>query len=198
MTEDRMNAMNSDRERPTTCADCGLPISGGVAECQTLFDELLAMHFTSPAYFGVHRLFVDAYCVQHPDRGCISFKSLAAHLAHLCWSLERGGGRAVPSEPIRRWVERHPHLPKPPLPEQRGTVTIAEVARATTPADHHAAVVRWAQATWDAYADLQPTARHWVDSAFANETHDDAEASSRGRAGTLAQPSVPRRRTRRR
>lgn len=39
-----------------------MPVTGGVPECQTLFDEVLAQHFTSPAHFGVHRLFVDAYC----------------------------------------------------------------------------------------------------------------------------------------
>lgn len=148
------------------CDGCGLSIAGGTTGCQSIMDEQLALHFGNAAYFGVHRLLVDAYSLQHPDRYCVSFKSLAAHLAHLCWTVERGGSRAVPSEAIRRWVERHPHLEKPPLPESRGTVTIADVARASTPAEHHRAVERWAAATWEAYAPLQSTARHWVDLAL--------------------------------
>ena len=148
------------------CAGCGLVVSGGTGGCQSLMDECLALHFTQPAYFGVHRLFVDVYCLQHPDRYCVSFKSLAAHLGHLCWTLERGGSRAVPSEAIRKWVELHPHLQKPPIPVFRGEVTIDLVHRAAMPADHHVAVQTWARSTWDAYADLHDLARTWVSSAL--------------------------------
>ena len=154
-----------------TCGGCGLTVPGGTAGCQSLMDECLALHFTQPAYFGVHRLFVDVYCVQHPERYCISFKSLAAHLGHLCWTLEHGGTRATPSEAIRKWVERHPHLEKPPLPAFRGAVTIDLIHRAETPADHHEAVQRWAHSTWEAYAELHAIARRWVCSAFDEFRH---------------------------
>jgi hypothetical protein len=129
-------------------------------------DEILALHFGNAAYFGVHRLFVDAYAAQHPQRYCISFKSLAAHLAHLCWSLEQGGSRALPSEAIRRWVERHPHLEKPALPGFRGELTIADVAGAPGPAEHHQAVERWSRSVWVAHGGLHPTVRAWVNSAL--------------------------------
>jgi hypothetical protein len=148
------------------CGGCGLTVQRGAVGCQLLMDECLALHFTQPAYFGVHRLFVDAYCLQHPDRYCVSFKSLAAHLGHLCWTLEHGGSRAMPSEAIRKWLERHPHLEKPLMPAFRGAVTIDLVHRAATPADHHEAVQVWARSTWDAYADLHPTARSWVAAAL--------------------------------
>ena len=148
------------------CAGCGLTIAGGTAACQALMDELSARHFSDATYFGAHRLFVDAYCLQHPDRYCVSFKSLAAHLAHLCWSLERGGSRAVPSERIRKWVERHPHLEKPRLPAFRGEVTVIAVAQATTPAEHQREVDRWAKSTWDAHASVHAAARAWVDEAL--------------------------------
>jgi hypothetical protein len=148
------------------CDGCGLVVAGGTAGCQSVMDECLALHFTQPAYFGVHRLFVDVYSVQHPERYCVSFNSLAAHLGHLCWTVEHGGTRAVPSEAIRKWVERHPHLEKPPLPAFRGTVTIDLVRRAGTPADHHRAVETWARSAWDAYADLHGLAREWVTAAL--------------------------------
>jgi Family of unknown function (DUF5946) len=80
--------MNPNQESADQCAGCGLAVPGGRAGCQSIMDELLALHFSDATYFGVHRLFVDTYCLPHPGQYCVSFKSLAAHLAHLCWSLE--------------------------------------------------------------------------------------------------------------
>jgi len=159
--------MIGNHESSDRCDDCGIVIAGGNAGCRSLFEELIALHFSSAVYFGVHRLFVDTYCLQHPDQGSVSFKSMAAHLGHLCWTLERGGSRAVPSEPIRRWLERHPDLERPAPPRSRGTLTVGHVSSTQTPAEHHRAVEEWARTTWEAYATLQPTARQWVDQAFA-------------------------------
>ena len=145
-------------------------IQGGTEVCQALMDEQTALHFTDVTYFAIHRLFIDAYCLQHPDRYCVSFPSLAAHLAHLCWSLEHGGSRAVPSEPIRLWVERHPDLEKPALPSRRGAVTVGDVAAAASAAAHRLAVDMWAKSVWDAYGALQPMAREWVRSALAGRS----------------------------
>jgi hypothetical protein len=164
-----MAMMNANHHAALRCESCGLPESGGRQACAVLFDEVLAQHFENPAYFGVHRLFVDTYCMQHPERGCVSFKSFAAHATHLCWSVERGGSRALPSEQIRRWVERHPRLVKPSLPHQRGTTTIADVA-GLAPSAHHEAVWRWAQDVWSAYATLHPIIREWVDMALVDGT----------------------------
>ena len=161
------------------CSGCGLQVPGGATGCQSIMDTLLALQFSHPAYFAVHRLFVDTYSMQHPERYCVSFKSLAAHLAHLCWSLECGGSRALPSEGIRRWVERQADSVKPALPELRGTVTIDSVARTTTPAEHHQAVEIWARATWEAYASLHSTARHWVDLALGGEKRRSTPARLR-------------------
>src|SRR5688572_5210983 len=147
------------------CSGCGIVITGGAMGCKALFDEQLALHVTDVTYFAIHRLFVDAYSLQH-DPYIASFKSFAAHLAHLCWSLEYGGSRAVPSEPIRAWVERNPTLEKPPLPARRGVVTIADVAAAANAAAHRMAVDQWAKSVWDAYAALQPLAREWVGAAL--------------------------------
>ncbi|HEV8337566.1 MAG TPA: DUF5946 family protein [Candidatus Polarisedimenticolia bacterium] len=158
--------MDSPERSDRRCEGCGLVAAGGTEGCQATMDEILALHFGNATYFGVHRLFVDAYAAQHPERYCVSFKSLAAHLAHLCWSLEQGGSQAVPSEAIRRWVERHPHLEKPPLPEFRGALTIADVTAAPGPAEHHRAVERWARSVWEAHAGLHATVRGWVRSAL--------------------------------
>jgi Family of unknown function (DUF5946) len=152
------------------CAGCGLEIEGGADGCRAILNEMLALHFGNAAYFGAHRLFVDTYAVQHPDSYCVSFKSMAAHLAHLCWSLEHGGSRAVPSEAIRRWVERHPGLEKPPLGRVPYRVTVADVAGTSVAAEHHRAVLRWARATWEAHAELHATVRLWVKWALEEES----------------------------
>jgi len=168
--------MTIDPRPRDRCEGCGLTVAGGVAGCQAIMDRLLALHFGDVAYFGSHRLFVDAYSLQHPDRYCVSFKSLAAHAMHLCWSLEHGGSRAIPSAAIRRWLERHPGLHKPELPAFRGPLTIAEVAATGAPAEHHHAVERWARATWEAHRSLHPEVRRWVELALVR-----ARAGSAGR-----------------
>ena len=149
----------------SACSGCGIVIAGGTEGCKALFNEQTGLHFTDVTYLAIHRLFVDAYCLQH-DPYIASFKSLAAHLAHLCWSLEHGGSRAVPSEPIRAWVERNPTLERPPLPARRGVVTIADVALAANATAHRMGVDLWANSVWDAYAALQPLAREWVSTAL--------------------------------
>lgn len=181
--------MNGNLNDSGTCSDCGLPRIDDGLVCQVVFDQILAQHFENAVYFGAHRLFVDTYCMQHPDQGCISFKSFAAHAAHLCWSVERGGSQAVPSEAIRRWVERNPHLEKPMLPRHRGTMTIAEVA-GLEPAMHREAVWRWAQDVWAAYRGLHVTIRNWVDLALAAGRHEAEPSLHR----TGAQPAGRRER----
>ena len=171
--------MEANRESAEICSGCGLVVAGGTAGCQMMMDEMLARHFSNATYFGVHRLFVDTYCLQHPDRYCASFKSLAAHLSHLCWSLEHGGSRAIPSEALRLWVEKHPGLPKPDLPVFRGTLTIAHVARAPDAAAHSLAVNEWARATWEAYSALHSTARRWVEMALGGENRPEDRSAER-------------------
>ena len=152
----------------SACSGCGIVIAGGTQGCRALFDEQTGLHLTDVTYFAIHRLFVDAYSLQH-DPYIASSKSFAAHLAHLCWSLEHGGSRAVPSEPIRAWVERNPTGTKPPLPPKRGVVTIADVAAAANATAHRMAVDLWARSVWDAYAPLQPLARQWVSAALGEK-----------------------------
>ena len=161
------------------CASCGLPVEEGLPQCRRIFDEILAQHFSNRAYATIHRLFVDAYCLQHPERGCISFKSFSTHATHMCWSLERGGSHALPNEHIRSWVERHADLEKPPLPGSRGTVTIADVVRAEAPHEREQAVERWARDVWRAYEELHSTIRYWLDLAKG----DDIEETPSTRAG---------------
>jgi hypothetical protein len=111
-------------------------------------------------------MMVDAYALQHPERYCVSAKSLAAHLTGLCWAVEHAGNRAIESKPLRRWLNGTPRIEKPVLPAVRGSLTIEDVREPVDPASHAAAVERWARATWDAYSDLHALARRWIREAF--------------------------------
>jgi hypothetical protein len=136
------------------CGGCGLRIDGGTAGCQSLYDEFRVREMSelAPSYAST-RLTVDVYCIQHPDRYCVSAKSLVAHVTGVGWAVERGGG------------ERGLRALQPPVPQRRGELTIADLAGATAQDAYLAAQDLWARSTWDAYGDLHEIARAWIDAA---------------------------------
>lgn len=140
-----------------TCEGCGLIIDGGFAGCLVLYQRTLVLSGALPTHVGLGRLAFDTYSVQHPNRYCISAKSLAAHLGGLCWGLEHGGDPRG-YEYLRRSLDGPGRFPKPALPSHRGTLTIADVATGDE-ASQAPRVEAWARATWAAYADLQDWAR---------------------------------------
>ena len=146
--------MSDDR-----CTGCGHP--AGDAGCRAEFEVLLARDFSDSAYFRLHRLMVDTYSLQHPDRHCVSAKSLAAHLTGLCWALEHGGATAVGDGDLGRWLDGPVELDKPPIPELRGERTIQTAMAAVGLEAYQAAVEGWARSTWEAYSALHPIARQW-------------------------------------
>lgn len=64
--------MTRTQETAEQCSGCGLVVRGGTHGCQAIMDELLARDFSEVLYFRVHRMMVDTYCLQHPDRYCVS------------------------------------------------------------------------------------------------------------------------------
>ncbi len=132
-------------------------------------DELLARDFSDVMYFPVHRMMVDTYCLQHPDRYCVSAKSLAAHLTGLCWVLEHDGSRSMGSEALRRWLNGNPVIDKPEIPAFHGKLTIGDVRKAPDPEAYAQAVERWARSTWQAYSALHSLARQWIQRAIGAE-----------------------------
>lgn len=140
-------------------------MEGGTAGCRADFDSLLARDYEDARYFAVHRLFVDAYCLQHPDDFCRSAKSLAAHLVGLQAVVEGGGDTARGPDALRRWLDGPGSLPKPQVPDARGGLTLSDLPRGDDPGAWAIAVRRWADDVWAAYADLHPTARAWAGAA---------------------------------
>jgi hypothetical protein len=144
------------------CSGCGRRIEGGTEGCRAAFDALVGRDFGDARFFAVHRLFVDAYSLQHPDEFCRSAKSLAAHLAGLCLILEHGASPAIGSASLNRWLDGPAPLAKPPIPADRGAVTLADLEGIEDPGAWGAAVRRWAESTWEAWRELQPAARIWA------------------------------------
>jgi len=149
------------------CEGCGLHVADGTAGCKAMFDEFRAREMSelAPSYAST-RLTVDVYCLQHPDRYCVSAKSLAAHLTGVGWAVERGGGEWGLRR-LQRWLDSGPKLEKPALPAGHGALTIADVASAAHTAAYIAALDRWARSTWAAYSELHDIAGRWIDAAVA-------------------------------
>jgi hypothetical protein len=144
------------------CSGCGWEVEGGVQGCRAWFHALVARDFSDALFFRSHRLLVDTYSLQHPDEFCASAKSLVAHLSGLCAILEAGASMAVGPRHLHRWLDGNRVLTKPPLPDRRGELTIADLPQGDDPSAWEAAVLRWARSTWDAYASVHPTARDWL------------------------------------
>jgi len=159
----------------TNCPGCGLVLParlaapthayiGASAECWALYGEVLAREYEDPAYFRVHQLTVDAYAVQHPGRPeRRSIQSVALHLITLCVVIEQG---ADPSDgpKLHKGLAKRPGFGwlEPPVPI--GEITIADVRRAESSAEHERIVRRWARDVWAAWEPHHATVRHWVDS----------------------------------
>ena len=139
------------------CPSCGAPV-GGREKCQGLFDEVLAREFSSALYFGVHRTTVDCYCLQHPEEGCASFKSFAAHLTGLCCAMEFDKDPTM-MRAIHTGLNGRREETRPPFVERRGAITIDSVHRASDPESHRKAVGAWAASVWEAWSQYHELAR---------------------------------------
>jgi uncharacterized protein DUF5946 len=159
--------MIGERLELDRCGGCGLTVDGGTAGCRAIFDRLALPALADNPFVPWRRLLVDTYSLQHPDPFCVSATSLAAHLTGLGWILEYRGDAASGSDQLRRWLNSRPVLVKPPLPSSYGDVRIDALLETGSADEIAAAVRRWAETTWQAYAALHPTARDWIARALA-------------------------------
>ncbi|HEY6349824.1 MAG TPA: DUF5946 family protein [Candidatus Angelobacter sp.] len=154
------------------CPDCGAPV-GGREECQKLFDEVLARHFSDALYFSVHRTAVDCYSLQHPERYCASFKSFAAHLTGLCCAMEFNREPDM-MRAVHTGLDGSDRRTRPSFVEPRGEITIEAVHGASELISHREAVQAWANSVWKAWRQYHDLARtllaEMVESARSRKT----------------------------
>lgn len=152
------------------CPDCGASGVASLDACRYLFAEVGACEFADEAFFRVHRLTVDAYCLQHPDTYMKSSKSAATHLAAICWTMEYGGTRHLPKA-LKRWVDGPRTYPRvtPPPRLRRGKLTVRHVLGVEDPDEYARRVEEWARMAWEAWDEHHDQARAWVAEALAEQ-----------------------------
>jgi len=150
-----------------TCSSCGLAVAGGMAGCQRLFESVGLREYEDMRFGRYHRIVVDVYAMQHPDRYGRSAKSFAAHLTGLCAWLDNEVVSQSVNAAVQRWLSGPSPIEKPPLPTGYGALTIRELVDEDDPVRYGDALGRWARSTWTAYAPLQSIARVWIATALA-------------------------------
>ncbi|HEX6261288.1 MAG TPA: DUF5946 family protein [Actinomycetota bacterium] len=150
-------------QETTTCPGCGveLPQRAGAthayfnssAECWAVFGKVSGRILQDVAVAGrAHQLLVDAYAAQHPG-GEHPDKSIVIHLVGLHLMLERGVPPVEVPPLYHRIASREGPWPHLPPPQDLGSLTIVDVARAETPEALAEAILSWAQSVWTAWSD---------------------------------------------
>ena len=141
--------------------------------CNALFQDVVGREFSRPELFQVHRLTVDAYSLQHPDRYMESAKSAVAHLTGMCWAMEGEDDPSV-SVALSRFLDGNPIFSRPepsPQPGRRGTLTILDIHSAPESVAQIQLVREWALSAWESWAEHHDKAREWMKMAKAPGRH---------------------------
>lgn len=149
------------------CPMCGALVPDSLENCQAIFEEVLTREYSDPAFGAVHLLTVDAYALQHSEEH--GPRSNAFHLMRLCRLLEHGGDPSIGQRPLRKvgkaFEDQYRHFPNLEAPSHRGSLTVADVYRASTPQEHVESVRAWACSVWEAYQPHHEWARMFLSPA---------------------------------
>lgn len=146
-----MDTQPAPQDKVKSCPDCGVALKG-FASCQEIFDSLLALEFSSPAYGAVHMLTVACYMIQHrrySDEALAWIaKSLRSHLEEdVPVDDIRLNMASDAAQDNRTWKVLR-QADEQPLENIAWSVTVADVAgQAATAQGYRSAIRRWAQAT---------------------------------------------------
>lgn len=144
----------------STCPACGA-VHTGDATCQSLFDSLLVLEFSDPAYGAVHMFTVACFMIQHGRYSDAALTWIAEQLRAVLQDgrtpqqIRQAVNRQV-DHSARTWkVNRSPQ--EPPLPHVAWSMTIADVTRQYTDAASYCRLVTlWAQRTLAEMSPLLP------------------------------------------
>jgi hypothetical protein len=155
----------TDNNSSGVCEDCGAAVAEGRAGCLRAFEEIIAREFSDYRYGRIHRLTVDAYALQHPDKYMRSGKSFAAHLTGACAALADEDASAV-NRLVQKWLSTNPLIDKPAhIPERRGGLTVMYVHAAADADEHVERIREWARDVWGAWSEHHDLARRLIDEA---------------------------------
>ena len=160
-----LNVPESENTSDGVCEDCGAMVAGGKAGCLKIFEEILAREFSDYRYGRIHRLTVDAYSLQHPDRYMRSGKSFAAHLTGMYAALE-GEDALSTNRVVQKWLSTNPQIDKPAyLPGRRGDLTVTYIHGAADADEHIERVREWAREVWGAWSEHHDLAKRLIGEA---------------------------------
>lgn len=159
--------------KTTQCFSCGgiFPdIDGPVHRymtsspgCWAIYGEVLAREYSDFAYAEVHRLTVDAYAVQHPgstDRQ--SIQSVGVHLVRLCLFIEHGLTEKKANDAMLEAAKNKHNFFYLKPPESFGSITAADIHKASSAEEHKKLVRKWAKSVWEAWSAHHDTIRQWL------------------------------------
>jgi hypothetical protein len=162
-----MMIVSENNNTSDVCEDCGAVVAEGRAGCLKIFEEIIAREFSDYRFGKIHRLTVDVYSLQHPDKYMRSGKSFAAHLTGMCTALEHENAPVL-NQMVQKWLSTNPNITKPvQLPEQRGSLNIAYIYSASDAGEHIKRVREWAQVVWGAWSEHHDLARRLIGEATA-------------------------------
>jgi uncharacterized protein DUF5946 len=141
--------------------------------CQRLFESIGLREYEDMRFARYHRIVVDVYAMQHPDRYGRSAKSFAAHLTGLCAWIQNESEAMSVNAAVQRWLNGPSPIDKPELPPTYGAITIRELVDTDDPVRYRELLLRWARSTWDAYASLHDAAHAWIVTAQAPATRSE-------------------------
>ncbi len=160
-----MTASENNSESNDVCEDCGAAAAEGKAGCLKIFEEILAREFGDYRYGRIHRLTVDAYSLQHPDKYMRSGKSFAAHLTGVYAALEGEDALSI-NRMVQKWLSTNPQIEKPAhLPKRRGDLTVTYIHAAADADEHIERVREWARDVWGAWSEHHDLARRLISEA---------------------------------
>lgn len=133
-------------------------------KCREAFDEIIAKEFSDYRFGRVHRLTVDTYSLQHPEKYMVSAKSYAAHLTGMCCAMEHDSDQEL-LRLLQKWLSGKKALEKPELPSHVGKLTISHIVDAADGTEHIKLVQEWARDVWGAYSVYHGLAREWIETA---------------------------------
>lgn len=122
--------------------------------CWQVYNRMLEREYAEFGYPAIHRLTVDAYMAQHAD-GMESDRrqrqSVAAHLCCLHLVHEKGVSLEAAGLALAEMVRQRPVWPLLTAPSRPASVTVVDVAGATTLAEHTRRVEGWARSVWESW-----------------------------------------------
>lgn len=138
---------------------CGIK---SIEECKAMQHLAIVKETENFEYASVHRLRVDAYCLQHPEIHLISSKSFFAHLLGLCIAMEYENDSNL-FKALQKWEYGKNLIDKPQMLQCFGDLTISHIINARNGLEYKQLVEEWANSVWDAYKIYHELAHSWIE-----------------------------------